>query len=189
MSFFTEKLGNLALYQVGWFCCVLGAARGFPYAGALVALLLMGVHLLLSDSRRTELHLMLFACLIGVLVDSVQQAAGVFSFRPVPGWPLWLPLWVFVIWAQFATLFRYALYWLSGRYLLGALLGMAGGPLAYWAGIRLGAARFGDMPVISILSLAVVWSLVTPFLIWLCDRQASGEGHYCLVKFLRKDRP
>lgn len=178
MSNLMTKVVNLILYQAGWFCCVLGAAWGRPYAGALAALLLVGVHLMLTEARRTELRMIAAACLLGVAVDSAQQALGVFSFRSAPGWPFWLPPWVFVIWAQFATLFRYALYWLSGRYLLGAALGMVGGPLAYWSGIRLGAARFGEQPVLSLVCLAMVWALATPLLLWISDRQRSGEGCY-----------
>ena len=172
------KLINVTLYQAGWFCCVLGAARGFPIAGALAAALLAGIHVLLARSRRTELLLMSAACVLGVTVDTVQQALGVMSFTTHPAWPFWLPLWVFVIWAQFATLLRYALHWLSGRYLLAAALGAIGGPLAYWAGIRLGAAAFGEDPVRSVATLAVVWALVTPSLVWLGDRRGGGEGRY-----------
>jgi hypothetical protein len=91
---------------------------------------------------------------------------------------LWLPLWVFVIWLQFATLFRYALHWLSGRYLLASLFGMVGGPLAYWGGSRLGAAVLGKEPVWSLLSLALTWAMVTPGLLWLSDQLAPNEGRY-----------
>lgn len=178
MSLLATKLLNVALYQAGWFCCVLGAAWDHPVLGALCALLLAGVHLLLARSRKAEALLMLAACMIGVAVDSTQQSLGVFTFKADPGWPLWLPLWVFVIWAQFATLLRYALHWLRGRYLLAALLGMVGGPLAYGAGIRLGAARLGEDPLFSLASLAIVWALVTPALFWLSDRVGGGEGTY-----------
>ena len=172
------KILNLALYQLGWFSCVLGAAWGHPIGGALVALALMGVHLLLAASRRAELQLMLCACLLGTLVDSSQQALGVFSFRTDPAWPFWLPLWVFVIWAQFATLFHFGLHWLAGRYRLAAFFGLLGGPLAYWGGIRLGAAQLGDHPVVSYVCLGLVWALVTPLLVWLSGRFDGAEGRY-----------
>ncbi len=178
MSPLASKMLNITLYQAGWFCCVLGAAWGHPILGALCALLLVGIHLLLAHSRKAEALLMLAACLIGITVDSAQQALGVFSFKADPAWPFWLPLWVFVIWAQFATLFRYALHWLSGRYLLGSIFGIFGGPLAYGAGIRLGAAAFGENPVYSIGALAIVWALVTPVLLWMSDRIGDGEGEY-----------
>ncbi|WP_367401609.1 DUF2878 family protein [Geoalkalibacter halelectricus] len=89
-----------------------------------------------------------------------------------------MPLWVFIIWAQFATLFHYALFWLRGRYLLGAFCGLLGGPLAYWSGVRLGAADFGAHLLLSLLTLALVWALVTPLLIWLSEKIGGREGYY-----------
>ncbi|MBW2451793.1 MAG: DUF2878 domain-containing protein [Deltaproteobacteria bacterium] len=174
----TTLLINLSFYQVGWFCCVFGAAWGHPLVGGLLALLLAGLHLCLAVDRRAEICLMTSACLIGVAVDSAQQALGLFAFKTDPSWPLWLPLWVFVIWAQFATLFHFALWWLSKRYLLAAALGMLGGPLAYWAGIRIGAATFGPEPVLSLVVLGLVWACVTPGLLWLSDQTARKRGAY-----------
>lgn len=173
-----SKLLNFLLYQLGWFSCVLGAAWGFPLSGGIAALLLLLIHLLLTDSRIAELRLILFACLLGVLVDSLQQAFGVLTFKADPGWPLWLPLWVFVIWAQFASLLRFSLNWMAERYLLGVGLGLIGGPLAYWGGVRIGAAEFGDNLLLSLSSLAVVWGVMIPLLLWMRSRIAATEGQY-----------
>lgn len=173
-----SKIINLLLYQLGWFCCVLGAALGLPLSGAIGALVLLSIHLLLTDARTAEARLLLCACLLGVIVDSVQQALGLFTFKTDSRWPIWLPLWVFVIWAQFATLFRFALHWLNRRYLLGALFGAVGGPLAYWGGIRIGAATFGENPQLSLFVLAIAWALVMPLLLWLNHQLAGGEGRY-----------
>jgi hypothetical protein len=173
-----SKVINIVLYQAGWFSCVLGAAYGFPLIGAFGAASLLGLHLFLTDAIKAEIKLAFSACLLGILVDSLQQAAGLFTFKADPRWPLWLPLWVFVIWAQFATLFRFALHWLSGRYLLGAVLGALGGPLAYWGGIRLGAASFGGSPLLTLVALAVVWAGVTPLLLWCRQKLANAEGSY-----------
>ncbi|HEY5673398.1 MAG TPA: DUF2878 domain-containing protein [Malonomonas sp.] len=178
LSVTLSKVINVVLYQLGWFSCVLGAAWGYPLFGSLFALLLLAIHLLLAAERKAEMKLMLCACLLGVVIDSSQQALGVFSFKTDPDWPLWLPLWIFIIWAQFATLFRFALFWLSGRYLLAALFGLVGGPLAYWGGVRLGAAQFGANPLFSIIMLALVWALVTPLLFWLSSRNMPREGLY-----------
>lgn len=178
LSPLATKIINIILYQTGWFCCVLGAAWGAPVTGALLALLLTGVHLFLAEQRKSEFLLMLAACLLGACIDSIQQALGLFTFSHHPDWPLWLPLWVFVIWAQFATLFHYALFWLSGRYLLAAIFGFLGGPLAYWAGIRLGAASFGESPLAAIMALALVWAVVTPTLCRLSVFLDHREGCY-----------
>lgn len=184
-----SRLINATLYQLGWFCCVLGAAWGAPLTGALLALLLLALHLLLAGERGAELRLMLSACLLGVVIDSSQQALGVLRFTTDAAWPLWLPLWVFVIWAQFATLFRYALSWLSGRYLLAAAFGLFGGPLAYAGGVRLGAARFNDDLAFSLLSLALVWALVTPLLLWLSARIEPRPGRYRFLFARGKSSP
>lgn len=181
-----SKVINIVLYQVGWFSCVVGAAYGYPLSGALGAAALVVLHLVLTDDRKAEIKLVFSACLLGVLVDSLQQATGLFTFKKDPSWPLWLPLWVFVIWGQFATLFRFALHWLSGRYLLGALFGALGGPLAYWGGIRLGAASFGESPMLTLVVLAVVWAGVTPLLLWGRQKLASTEG--CYRKFSERYR-
>lgn len=173
-----SKLINLVLYQLGWFSCVLGAAYGFPVTGAIGALSLIALHLLLTDRPQAEAQLLLCAALLGILIDSSQQALGVFRFKTDPGWPLWLPFWVVVVWAQFATLFRTALHWLSGRYLLSALLGLVSGPLAYGGGVRLGAAQFGSNLPFSLISLALVWALATPLLFWLSARLEPREGRY-----------
>jgi len=173
-----SKIINVVLYQVGWLSCVLGAARGYPFLGSLFAMLLIVIHLLMSTVRKAEIKLMICACLLGVVIDSSQQALGVFNFKIDPDWPLWLPLWILVIWAQFATLFHFALSWLSGRYLLAALFGLVGGPLAYWGGVRLGAAPFGETLLFSIVTLALVWALVTPLLFWISARLDSQEGRY-----------
>lgn len=175
-----SKIINIVLYQIGWFSCVLGAAYGYTFSGALGAAALVVLHLYLTDNRKAEIQLVSFACMLGVLVDSLQQATGLFAFKTDPRWPLWLPLWVFIIWAQFMTLFRFALHWLSGRYLIGAILGAFGGPLAYWGGIRLGAASFGDSPLLTLVVLAVVWAGVTPLLLLCRQRMANTEGHYRL---------
>ena len=180
LSPLATKLLNATIYQAGWFCCVLGAAWGFPIAGALIALLLAALHLLLAASWKNEALLMVAACLLGIVIDSIQQALGLFTFTRDPAWPFWLPLWVFVIWAQFATLFHYALHWLSGRYLLAAMFGLIGGPLAYWSGIRIGAASFGDNPILTVVILAIVWALVTPLLCRLSDALDKKEGYYRL---------
>ncbi|MEN8686674.1 MAG: DUF2878 domain-containing protein [Desulfuromonadales bacterium] len=175
---FATKLLNATFYEVGWLCCVLGASWGYPVTGGLLALALVGLHLWLASSRQSEILLILSSCLLGVMVDSSQQALGLFTFKTDSSWPLWLPLWVFVIWAQFATLFHYALYWLKGRYLVAALFGLIGGPLAYWGGIRLGAASFGENPTVTIIVLALVWAAIIPALVRLSVIFGDQEGAY-----------
>ncbi len=67
--------------------------------------------------------------------------------------------------------------------MLSAFLGAVGGPLAYWAGVRLGAASFGFSLPFSLLVLGMVWAFVLPISMKLAQltdlnpvRKGSSEG-------------
>ena len=171
-------LVNLCLYQTGWFACVLGAAMGHPWTGAGTALFLLTVHLLLCRERRKEILTVSCIALGGTLIDSVQAFSGVLVF--LSGyWTQWVvPFWITVMWLQFATLFHFALSWLSGRYFLSAVLGSIGGPLAYLTGERLGAAIFPCSFRFSYTVLAIVWFFVLPGCVFIADRfKPSRKGY------------
>jgi hypothetical protein len=170
-----SRILNLALYQTGWFCCVLGAAGGHPWWGAAAALVLLAGHLALVKRTRSEIALVLAAALIGGAVDSLQSCLGLLRFQSGHVLGCIAPPWIVVMWMQFATLLRFSLSFLSGRYLLGAVLGALGGPLAFWTGERLGAVEFGEPAWRSLLVLAIVWATVFPLLL----RIAGGRtGEY-----------
>lgn len=57
---------------------------------------------------------------------------------------------------------HHSLAWLQNKLLLAALFGGLGGPVAYWAGTRMGAASFNWSLPSSLFLLAVVWSLMIP---------------------------
>ena len=70
------QLVNYTLYQIGWFACVLGAASQRPWAGCLIAMMLVGAHLALSVERLLEVQLVLLATAVGAIVEMIQIAAG-----------------------------------------------------------------------------------------------------------------
>lgn len=63
------------------------------------------------------------------------------------------------LWVNFATTLHTSLRWLLGRHALAALLGALGGPASYYAGARLGALTFPADPTVSLIVLALVWSV------------------------------
>ncbi len=147
-------LANVLIYQLIWFACVLG---GTP--GALASLPLLALHLVLSRVRRADLQLMALLLAAGLLIDGALQFFGFFSFR-TGGQPI--PLWLAVVWLGLAILPHHSLSWLKGRPLLAFAFGASGGPLAYWAGVRLEAASFSWPLATSILVLALIWGLFWP---------------------------
>jgi hypothetical protein len=161
---------NVVGYYLAWVVAILGAAWTFPWAGPLVALPLLLLHVKFANSAGPELRLMLAAAALGIIGDGLLMLAGRISFTSgvlVPGLP---PPWMIGLWMLFATLFNVSLRWLRPRKVLGALLGALGAPLAYWAGARMGAAVLGPPVALSLLAIALLWAIATPLLQALAER-------------------
>lgn len=155
---------NFFLFQAGWFACVLGAARGFPWQGALAALLIAAFIVLRSGHPRAELALAAAAAAAGFAFDSALALAGWVDFEGAVPAPLLAPVWMVALWALFATTLNVSLRWLREWPALGVLFGAVGGPVAYYAGERLGALQFAD-PLLGLTAVAVGWALATPLLV------------------------
>jgi len=159
------SLLNYGLFQAGWFACVLGAAAGHPWIATAAGLLLVLAHLALVRNPAHESLLLLASLLLGLLVDGVHIRTGVLAFPIGSFHPALPPAWILVLWLQFAMTLHYSLGWLNGRYFLGALLGSVSGALAYWAGVRFGAAAFGTELVHSLVQIGLSWGLTMPILL------------------------
>ena len=70
------QLINHALYQMGWFACVLGGASHRPWTGFLIAMILVGVHLTLSVERSLEVRLAVLAATVGAAGGPLAFLAG-----------------------------------------------------------------------------------------------------------------
>jgi hypothetical protein len=177
---------NYLLYQTGWCALVLGAAGERPAAGAAIAVALMAVHLGLSDRRRPESILLAIVGVVGFVVETTHLGLGL--YRPADwsragvGGPAWPPLWLILLWPQFATTLRYCLRWLVRRPLVAAAAGAVGGPLAFAAGARLGAVEMGRPLGWSVAVLSLSWALVLPFVGWIARRVAPAAGGYRLLR-------
>jgi hypothetical protein len=166
MSPLAGKAVNVVLFQAAWFAAVLGAARGTFWLGPLAMLPVLAIHLALQDNRLGELKLLLAAGLLGFVYDTSLVSAGVFTplthLFPRP----FSPPWMICLWLNFAATLNVSMSWLRGRYLLAALFGAVGGPLAYYSGAKLGATE--ALPsAFGMLVLAIGWGVMTPLLVWL----------------------
>lgn len=168
MSPLTGKAVNVVLFQAAWFAAVLGAARGMFWLGPLAMLPVIAIHLALQDNRLGELKLLLAAGLLGFAYDTSLVFAGVFTplthLFPRP----FSPPWMICLWLNFAATLNVSMSWLRGRYLLAAVFGAIGGPLAYYSGAKLGATE--ALPTLrGLLVLVLGWGLMTPLLVWLAQ--------------------
>ncbi len=169
------NLVNFLLFQTAWFVCVSGAAHGQAWVGPLAGAGVAFVRVRMAGApRRGEAAFLLIAALAGGLLDTAICLSGAYAFAPGVMPPWLMPAWFGALWVAFASTFGMSLGWIGGRLRLAALLGAIGGPLAYLAGERLGAVRFGDHAGWVLALLGAVWAAAMPLLLVLRARLTRG---------------
>jgi hypothetical protein len=174
----SRVLTNFVAYQVAWLACVLGGANGLPWVGVAVTAAAVAIHLVLVRSPGWEAVLILAVCAIGALWDGLLVWLGWLEYPSGLVLPWLAPVWIVALWAGLATTLHVSLRWLLGRWWLAALFGALGGPLAFYAGMRLGAVRFPD-PALALAALAAGWSILMPLVCWIAvklDGESPGRG-------------
>jgi len=153
------------VYQGVWFATVASAARGWIWIGpGSVAVLLAVWSLRLERGARGRwFAAVLLLGAAGSAADSLLAAAGLVDFAAgfLPGIA---PPWITSLWCLLAVWLP-DLGALSRRPWLAAALGAVGGPAAYAAGVRMGAAAFQDPAWPSLLAIALEWSLALPLML------------------------
>jgi hypothetical protein len=155
---------NILLFQAGWFACVLGAAHGMPWAGPLAAAAIVAWHLARAAQPRQELALVAVAAVLGALFETLLVQASWVRFETGVLIAGTAPYWMVALWAIFATTLNVSLRSLRPHRWLAAALGAIGGPVAYYAGARLGALEFGT-PAPALAAIGIGWAILTPALL------------------------
>jgi hypothetical protein len=172
-----HKVVNFVLFQLGWLAVVLLGTGPYHWLGLVVVAAIVAYHLATSASRAAEARLVFMALLIGLVWENALTLSGVLSYPhgqlagnlygEMPGHLA--PLWIVAMWGMLATTLNVSLRWLHGRMLLAALFGAIGGPLAFFAGERLGAVTFSDPPL-AMAVLAIAWAALFALLMTLAQR-------------------
>lgn len=167
-------LVNLAGFQAGWFACVLGAAHGVPWLGPLVAVPVLAWHLATARHPGRAALLLAVAALVGLGLDTLLIRAERITFAEGVLLEGWAPYWMVCLWALFASTFEVSLRWLREKPVLAALFGALGGPLAYGAGARVGAATLLEPVWAGLLLVSLIYALATPLLMLLARELEAG---------------
>lgn len=181
---------SLALFNGGWFCCVLGAAYGFPWLGPLYVSVWLVWKVAGTRSKSGEALFILLAAIVGYTLDSTLFLAGMLleTGQDSFGWPA--PLWMVCLWANLAGALGGCPGFLKKRYILGCAAGVIGGPMAYFSGRQLGAIDLADPLVASLAAIAAEWAIAMPLLLFLDARlspQPRQGAHMAFSKgFLTK---
>lgn len=165
----TPILINFVAFQVGWFACVLGGAHQLPWLGTLLVSIIIAVHLSRASRPGAELSLVLLAIAIGSVWDSYLVWRGWLEYPSGTLIPDTAPHWILAMWGVFATTLNVSLRWLKQRWLIAILSGAIAGPLAYYAGARLGGVVFADQTT-ALIALGLGWAVLMPLLMALSQR-------------------
>jgi len=156
---------NFILFQIAWFACVAGAAKGMPWLGVSVTIAILAWHLYKARQARPELLLMSAALAAGACFDQLMLTMHAVEYQQ-HGWSVsFVPVWILALWLAFATTLNVSLAWMQGRYLVSTLFGAAGGPLAYLGAENIGAVSLHGYG--SYILLSVGWALITPALLYI----------------------
>jgi len=156
---------NLVFFQLVWIITVLGVARDRIWPGLAALCLFFIIHAAISATARIDLILASIAITLGLVIDTVLLQGGLLSFEMNLPWPDIAPLWILILWVNFALLLNNGLRWLQGRYKIAAILGFIGGPLSYLGGIKLGAGELHVTPLVAYLIIGLCWAIITPLLL------------------------
>jgi hypothetical protein len=155
---------NALLFQAGWFACVLGAAQGLPWIGAIIAVLVIGWHLSRAADPRREVALIAAAGVLGLVFETLLVQSGWVRFDSGMLVAGVAPYWMVALWAIFATTLNVSLRVLRSRLGLAAALGAVGGPAAYYGGAQLGALELAAAGA-ALMTIAAGWAVFVPALL------------------------
>lgn len=167
--------GNVVGFQAVWLASVAGAGAGLPWAGPLAAALFAGLMLRYGGKARADLRLLAVAMPLGLALDSAFAASGWLVYAEAWPWASLAPVWIWSLWVGFTLTLNHSMAFLRERPLAAMVLGLVGGPLAYWtAAGAFEAVSFGAPVAWVIGALAVGWAAVLPLLFHLDQRLAAG---------------
>jgi hypothetical protein len=172
-----RAIAGLLAFYLCWFACVGGAARGLPWLGPLAVTAYVAVYLRAiptGPARSRQAWLLVLAAAVGYAADSVLVLTGILTFPPhaVIGGPS--TLWMVALWVLQAAVLGGVMSWMRGRFALAAMVGAVGGPPAYLAGERMGAAALGPSHTAALAVIAVEWAVAMPLLVWMERRARLG---------------
>ena len=168
MKLLTSSPFNVVINNLFWAGCVVGR---YEYLW-LVAPAIFSYVALLIVSESIRLRQLLPIISVGIVIDSLYTASGVFQFQHHT---LLLPLWMWLLWVAFSTTLPLSLRLLGRNTYLAALTGALGFPFSYYLGFQLGAVSFGLPLGWVMLMLGLTWGVLLPILF----KSINNERVFC----------
>lgn len=160
---------NFLLFQLGWFCAVIFGGTPHHVIGAVVVAIVILINLRMAEYPSNEFKLMLVALALGLAWESALTQMGllVYEYGQLASWLA--PHWILALWALFATTINASLSWMKKNLFLAAVFGAIGGPISFYAGMKLGSVVIPQL-YSAMATLALGWAVLTPLLVLISNK-------------------
>lgn len=169
-----KSFQNLVLFKLGWVACILFAAKGYPVLSIASVAVVAGIHLARVAVPAKEALFLVCAGALGLVWESIVVNTGLLQYVGVDGNAWIAPAWIIAMWVLFGTTINHGLSWLKRHWVLPFTFGLLGGPMAFFAGSRMGAVEFTD----TFMALAVLgagWAVLLPLACLISDTITDSE--------------
>jgi hypothetical protein len=166
---------NVAAFYVAWFAAVWAASKGWAPEATLASLAVVALHMLISTDKRHDWAVIALAAITGIIVETVMVQSGLAVYKAAEPFPGFAPAWLVTMWMAFATLFNVSLNWMKSRLWLAILFAAIGGPVSYYAGMKMGGMTMAEPLWITLSIIAVIWAIAFPLLL-IYARQGDPVG-------------
>ena len=170
----TWKLMNLVLFKAGWVACVALAARDLPALSTLAVGVVVLIHLFAVAVPVKEAVFLLAAAVIGLVWESLLLSTGLIQYLESSQYGGWAPHWIVAMWVLFATTINHGLSWVKRNWMMSAVAGLLGGPLAFYAGSGMGAVTFPN-PAMALAVIGMGWAVLLPLVVLVSDTITDSE--------------
>jgi hypothetical protein len=165
-----SRIPQFICHQIGWWSCVLLMG----WQGPLVMLAFVALHFYMTRGAwRGEALIAGVALVVGIAVDNGLHAAGAVQYvgeLRVGASPVWLV----AIWLGFGATLRHSQSVFVRSWRHACLVGVLGGPAAYYGGVKL--ARMAVDGAFGWLGISVAWTLAMA-IVFLTVRWADANHH------------
>ena len=158
---------NFLFFQSVYTLSLVGVINNAAWLGCLGLAAFAIWHARTTTAPNTDFLLAGIAVIIGASLDTLYMRSGLITYNGELLWSGVAPLWILVLWANFALTLGGCLSWLRDRLPLAALLACTGAPLSYYGGIRMGTAAISGDPVLLFSVISITWGIAVPLLLWM----------------------
>lgn len=160
---------HAVLYYLSWIACVYFAYREAPWAGPILTLFFLLLQALWESVNGFGLtRPLLFTLgfgLLGAVVDSLWLWTGLITYQANPWAPYVAAPWIIALWLSFGFYLIVVYEKTFTYYKTYSFLAVTGVPLAYWLGVKVGAAL--PLSPYFYLILGCFWAVTLPLFLWI----------------------